>query len=225
MVPKPPHIPYFNWQHLDEQALIERAEAIRGRYLRRRSCRFFSDKWVPEQVIVDLLEIASSAPSGANKQPWHFAAISSASLKSRIRHAAEEEERMFYQERATEEWLKDLAPLGTDWEKPFLETAPWLIVVFKEIYEQGPEGERKKHYYVNESVGIASGFLISAIHELGLVTLTHTPSPMNFLSEILERPPHQKPFLLLPVGYPAEDATVPNLTKKQSEDYSSFYRD
>lgn len=218
-------MPYFNWQALDETALVERASAIRERLLQRRSCRFFSDRAVPEQVIVDLLAIASSAPSGANKQPWHFAAISSASLKSKIRLAAEEEERLFYQERATEEWLRDLAPLGTDWEKPFLETAPWLIVVFKEIYEQSPDGERKKNYYVNESVGIAAGFLISAIHELGLVTLTHTPSPMNFLSEILERPPQQKPFLLLPVGYPAKDATVPNLSKKQSEDYSSFYRD
>lgn len=225
MVLKPPHMPYFNWQALDETALVERASAIRERLLQRRSCRFFSDRAVPEQVIVDLLAIASSAPSGANKQPWHFAAISSASLKSKIRLAAEEEERLFYQERATEEWLRDLAPLGTDWEKPFLETAPWLIVVFKEIYEQSPDGERKKNYYVNESVGIAAGFLISAIHELGLVTLTHTPSPMNFLSEILERPPQQKPFLLLPVGYPAKDATVPNLSKKQSEDYSSFYRD
>lgn len=222
MMSEPPFLPYPAHENLDEEALVERASAIRSRYDRRRSCRYFSDRPIPQAVIEELLKIAASAPSGANKQPWHFVAVSNPELKRKIRLAAEEEERQFYESRATEEWLKDLAPLGTDWQKPFLETAPWLIVVFKAIYGEDEAGNRAKHYYVNESVGIASGFLISAIHELSLVTLTHTPSPMNFLSEILERPVNQKPFLLLPVGYPAEGATVPNISKKTLDEHSSI---
>lgn len=222
MQPKPKFLPYEPTESLSTEDLMLRAKGVSERYLQRRSCRFFSDRPVPREVIEELLRIAASAPSGANKQPWHFVAVANPELKKKIRQAAEEEERLFYEERATEEWLKDLEPLGTDWQKPFLETAPWLIIVFKEIYGEDESGNRNKHYYVNESVGIASGFLISALHELSLVTLTHTPSPMNFLAEILERPPQQKPFLLLPVGYPAEDATVPNITKKALKDHSTI---
>jgi len=217
-----PHIPLEMPSPLTSEDLTNKAEEIHQRYLGRRSCRFFSSKPVPKDVIENLLKIAASAPSGANKQPWHFVAVQSADLKAQIREAAEEEERSFYEERAPKEWLEDLAPLGTDWQKPFLETAPWLIIVFKEIYGEDESGNRNKHYYVNESVGIASGFLISAIHELGLMTLTHTPSPMNFLANILGRPSHQKPFLLLPVGYPADDATVPDIQKKSIKEHSTF---
>lgn len=207
----------YNSEELDRESTL-----LEEHYLKRRSCRFFSDKDVPESVIKNLLSIASSAPSGANKQPWYFVAVRSQDIKDQIRVAAEAEEKLFYEERAPEEWLKDLAPLGTDWQKPFLSVAPWLIIVFKELYGKDESGEKNKHYYVNESVGIASGFLISAIHQLGLCTLTHTPSPMNFLAEILGRPSHQKPFLLLPVGYPADDATVPNIQKKPFEEHSSI---
>lgn len=206
----------------DSEELNRESALLEEHYLKRRSCRFFSDKEVPESVIKNLLSIASSAPSGANKQPWYFVAVRSQDIKDQIRVAAEAEEKLFYEERAPEEWLKDLAPLGTDWQKPFLSIAPWLIIVFKELYGKDESGEKNKHYYVNESVGIASGFLISAIHQLGLCTLTHTPSPMNFLAEILGRPSHQKPFLLLPVGYPADDATVPNIQKKPFEERSSI---
>jgi nitroreductase len=192
-------------------------------YQERRSCRYFSAKAVSRELIENLIKIAASAPSGAHKQPWHFVAISEPDLKRKIRLAAEKEERAFYEARASEDWLKDLAPIGTDANKEFLETAPWLIVVFKRSYNVSANGEKSKNYYVNESVGIASGFLISAIHHLGLATLTHTPSPMNFLSELLARPSEEKPFLLLPVGYAATDAEVPNLERKNFEDLSEFY--
>lgn len=211
----------FEIKYNSEELALESA-LLEEHYNKRRSCRFFSEKEVPESVIRHLLNIASSAPSGANKQPWYFVAVRSQDLKDKIREAAEAEEKLFYEERAPEEWLKDLAPLGTDWQKPFLSVAPWLIIVFKELYGKDEHGEKNKHYYVNESVGIASGFLISAIHQIGLCTLTHTPSPMNFLAEILGRPNHQKPFLLLPVGYPADDATVPNIQKKAFEEHSSI---
>ncbi len=219
---KPAFIPLDLKINYKGEELELQSSRLKEQYLQRRSCRFFSDKAVPEAVIRDLLNIAASAPSGANKQPWYFVAVSSQELKDKIREAAEAEEKLFYEERATEEWLKDLAPLGTDWEKPFLSVAPWLIIVFKELYGKDESGEKFKHYYVNESVGIASGFLISAINHLGLTTLTHTPSPMNFLSDILGRPSHQKPFLLLPVGYPAEDALVPNLEKKHFYEHSQI---
>ncbi|WP_417590280.1 nitroreductase family protein [Owenweeksia hongkongensis] len=187
----------------------------------RRSVREFEEKDVPKEVIENLIKTASTAPSGAHKQPWTFVAVSGKELKKKIRAAAEAEEMDFYNNRATEEWLKDLAPLGTNWSKPFLENAPWLIVVFKKVYDELPEG-RAKNYYVQESVGIASGFLISAIHNAGLVTLTHTPSPMNFLSDILERPANEKPFLLLPVGYPSRHAQVPDLERKPLDEVSVF---
>lgn len=176
----------------------------------RRSCRFFSDRPVSRETIEWCIRAAGSAPSGANKQPWRFVCVQDPSIKQRIRTAAEVEEREFYQRRATPEWLADLAPLGTDHAKPFLTTAPWLIVVFKLAHtDQGGQV-----YYLNESVGIATGLLIAAIHAAGLVTLTHTPSPMGFLSHVLERPPHERPFLLLPVGFPAPDATVPDIQRK-----------
>lgn len=189
---------------------------------KRRSVRDFSSKKVSKRVIENIITTASSAPSGANMQPWTFCAISSDIIKKEIRIAAEEEERLNYKERMSDEWLEDLAPLGTDEHKPFLEIAPWLIVIFKKSYEL--EGEqKKKHYYVNESVGLAAGFLIQAIHQAGLVTLTHTPSPMNFLSKILKRPSNERPFLLLPVGYPAEDAKVPKIEKKPLNEVSVWY--
>lgn len=189
----------------------------------RRSVRFFSDTPVPRKVVENILMIASSAPSGANKQPWVFCAINNFEVKKKIREAAEAEEYESYNGRMNEEWLEDLKPFATDWHKPFLETAPWIIVVFKEVYGVGDDGKKKQNYYVNESVGIACGFLINAIHELGLVTLTHTPSPMNFLSKLLGRPSNERPYLLLPVGYPADDATVPDIKKKTSEEVIFWY--
>ncbi len=180
----------------------------------RRSVRFFSDRPVSREVIEWCVRAAGSAPSGANKQPWRFVAVSDAALKHRIREAAEAEEREFYERRATPEWLADLAPLQTGPEKPFLEVAPWLIVVFK-LMKSDDGGQV---YYANESVGIAAGMLITAIHLAGLVTLTHTPSPMGFLAKVLERPSHERPYLLLPVGYPAEDCMVPDITRKGLEE-------
>ena len=203
-----------------ESELLSKSAALRELMEQRRSLRFFSSREVPEQVIQDLIMTASSAPSGANKQPWSFVAISGTDLKKKIRKAAEKEEREFYEHRAPDSWLKDLEPFGTDANKPFLETAPWLIVVFRENVD--PMGG--KNYYVQESVGIACGFLIAAIHQIGLVTLTHTPSPMNFLSSLLERPANEKPYLLLPLGYPAEDATVPVIEKKSLEEVAQFHR-
>lgn len=182
----------------------------------RRSVRFFSDRPVSEETIRNLIAAAGTSPSGANKQPWRFVAIRDAEVKRQIRVAAEEEEREFYARRATPEWLADLAPLGTDPSKPFLENAPWVIAVFKLMRTDADErGEQAQVYYVNESVGIATGILIAGIHQAGLVTLTHTPSPMGFLSTVLERAAHERPFLLLPVGYPAEWATVPDISRKE----------
>lgn len=214
------HIPFHQAEKPSESELEGRAAHFRQQMESRRSLRFFSDQAVPEKVIEHLIMTASTAPSGANKQPWWFAAISNSDLKKRIRTAAEKEEMAFYSGRAPEAWLKDLEPLGTDASKPFLEEAPWLIVAFKQ--NKGADGS--KHYYVQESVGIACGFLIAAIHQAGLVTLTHTPSPMQFLADILERPDYEKPFLLLPVGFAAENATVPALKKKTLEEVSGFYR-
>ncbi len=185
----------------------------------RRSIRDFSDKPIPKEVVEKLILTASTAPSGAHKQPWTFCAVQDPSVKKAIREAAEKEEYDSYKGRMTEQWLKDLAPLGTDWEKPFLETAPWLIIVFA----QSTGVNKEKHYYVQESVGIACGFLIAAIHEAGLVTLTHTPSPMNFLKSILKRPNNERPFLLLPVGYAADEVYVPDIQRKGLEDVAIFY--
>lgn len=185
----------------------------------RRSVRYFSDRPVSEEVIRWCVMTAGTAPSGANKQPWRFVAVADAGLKKKIREAAEAEEREFYSRRATPEWLADLAPLGTDADKSFLEVAPWLIVVFKLVKDDpDAQGHQGKTYYTDESVGIATGMLISAIHRAGLVTLTHTPSPMGFLATVLGRPAHERAFLLLPVGYPAPDAVVPDIGRKPIDD-------
>ncbi len=190
---------------------------------KRRSIRDFSATPIPREIIADVILTASSAPSGAHKQPWTFCAISSPSLKKKIRVAAEKEEKINYESRMSESWKHDLEPFGTDWRKPFLEIAPWLIIVFKKSYDLMPDGQKKKNYYVNESVGIATGFLIAAIHNAGLAALTHTPSPMNFLEKILDRPQNERAFLLIPVGYPSENAKVPDITRKKLEDISVFY--
>lgn len=180
---------------------------------RRRSLREFSDKEVPFEIIENIIRTASTAPSGAHKQPWTFCVVSSPLLKKEIRKAAEKEEYENYHGRMSDDWLKDLEKFETDWHKEFLEIAPYLIVVFKRSYEL-VGGKKEKNYYVNESVGLACGMLLSAIHHVGLVALTHTPSPMNFLSELLERPENEKPFLLIPIGYPADNAKVPRLERK-----------
>lgn len=180
----------------------------------RRTVRDFSDKPIPESTIENILLSASSAPSGAHKQPWTFCVVKSPEVKKQIRVAAEKEEKYSYENRMTEEWLKDLQPIGTDWQKPFLETAPYLIVIFKRSYELEKDNSKHQNYYVTESCGIACGFLLTAIHNAGLVALTHTPSPMNFLSKLLNRPDNEKPFLLVPVGYPAEECWVPDLNRK-----------
>ena len=208
-----PHVPH-DFSLLPEEEMERRAEAFYHDLDRRRSIRDFSDRPVPHRLVELAIRTASTAPSGAHKQPWTFVAVHDAEVKRRIREAAEEEERTFYEERATDEWLNALAPIGTDWRKPFLETAPWVVVLFAQTYGFGEDGEKEKHYYVQESCGIAAGMFIVALHRMGLATLTHTPSPMGFLNEILGRPKHERPFILFPVGYPADDATVPDLERK-----------
>jgi iodotyrosine deiodinase len=189
---------------------------------KRRSMRMFSDKPVPKEVIENLIRTASTAPSGAHQQPWAFCAVSSAEIKSKIREAAEKEEYENYHGRMSDRWLKDLKPFGTDHIKPFLEIAPWLIIVMKRSYEI-VDGEKKNNYYATESVGLATGVLLTAIHNAGLVALTHTPSPMNFLSKVLDRPENEKPFLLIPVGYAAASAQVPKLERKALGQMAVFY--
>ncbi len=189
---------------------------------RRRSVRDFSERMVPREVIAHCIRTAGTAPSGANMQPWHFVVVSDATLKKRIQQAAEEEEREFYHRRASQEWLGALAPLGTDEHKPFLESAPYLIAIFAQTHGVGADNQPVKHYYVQESVGIATGLLIAALHHAGLATLTHTPSPMRFLNELLGRPAHERPFLLLVVGYPAPDAQVPRITRKSLDEIATF---
>jgi nitroreductase len=204
-------------------AMLDRATRFNQLMQRRRSVRMFSDRPVAREVIEHCLAAGASAPSGANLQPWHFVAIADSRTKTRIRMAAEEEERLFYAQRAPKEWLDALAPLGTDSDKPFLEIAPWLIAVFAQKWSRLPDGRKVKHYYPNESVGIATGFLLAALHECGLVALTHTPSPMGFLNEILERPADsERPFLLLVVGYPAENCVVPDIKRKPLADVVTF---
>lgn len=212
----------LDFHPLPEAEMLGRAERFSAELRRRRTVRDFSDKPVPREVVGACLLAAGSAPNGANLQPWHFVVVQSPEVKRRLREAAETEEREFYEKRATPEWLADLAPLGTDWRKPFLETAPLLIAVFGQSYGHHAGGERRKHYYVTESVGIAVGFLIAALHHAGLATLTHTPSPMGFLNEVLHRPLSERPFVLLVVGYPAENARVPDIRKKPLEEIASF---
>jgi nitroreductase len=205
--------------------MAARAHSFYEELRRRRSVRDYAPRPVDRAVIEDCLRAAGTAPSGANLQPWHFVAVSDPAVKHQIRVAAEEEEREFYGGRAPQEWLDALAPIGTDAHKPFLEIAPYLIAIFAQSYgiaEDGNEIRRIKHYYVTESVGIATGMLITALHHAGLATLTHTPSPMKFLNEILGRPDNERPFLLLVVGYPAVDATVPQITKKPLDAFATF---
>ena len=204
----------FQPERLDEKTILEKAEAFLALMKGRRTVRHFSEDPIPKGILDKIIETASTAPSGANKQPWTFCVVTDPKIKSEIRLAAEKEEHENYHQRMSEEWLRDLAPLGTDENKPFLEIAPALIVVFKRIYELDVEGKKHQNYYVQESVGIASGFLIAAIHNAGLVCLTHTPSPMNFLEKILNRPVNERAYLLIPVGFPAPDATVPDISKK-----------
>ena len=216
-----PHI-HFNHESFDENEMIERSQSYFEWMNQRRTIRDISNRPVPKQVIEKLVMTASSAPSGAHKQPWTFCLVSDTKIKSKIRVAAEKEEYQSYNSRMSQEWLDDLKAFGTDWHKPFLEQAPWLIIVFKKVYDLD-NGKKRTNYYVNESVGIACGLLIAAIHQAGLVALTHTPSPMNFLSEVLKRPENERPFLLVPVGYPDEEAYVPDLKRKPLEEVAVFY--
>ena len=205
-----------------QQEMLERARTFRELASRRRSVRDFSGEPVPREVIEQCLLAAGSAPSGANRQPWHFCVVANPAIKRQIREGAEQEEREFYQRRAPDDWLEALAPLGTDDKKPFLETAPFLIVVFAEKYGLDDKGNKLKNYYVPESVGIATGVLINALHHAGLATLTHTPSPMKFLNSILHRPQREKPTMILVVGYPAPDARVPDIRRKTLPEIASF---
>lgn len=203
--------------------MLRRSRELHQFMERRRTIRDFSDKPVPYEVIEHIIMTASTAPSGAHKQPWTFCVVSNPELKRKIREAAEKEEFENYNSRMPEDWLEDLQPFGTDWHKPFLETAPYLIVLFKRPYEL-EAGEKRKNYYVNESVGLAAGFLLAAIHNAGLAAVTHTPSPMNFLHSILQRPENERAFLLIPVGYPAPDVQVPDLSRKPKDKVLVPYR-
>ncbi len=216
------HIAY-QYDTPNQEELIQKSESFYQTLDQRRSVRDFSDTPVPKEVIENIIKAASTAPSGAHKQPWTFCVISNPELKTQIRNAAEVEEKKSYEDRMSESWKKDLAPLGTDMNKPFLEISPWLIIVFKKAYDFDENGQKHNNYYVNESVGIACGMLISAIHNAGLGTLTHTPSPMNFLAKILKRPSNERAFLLLPVGYPKFPTYVPDIKRKELEEVSEFY--
>jgi len=215
-------VPLPGWTERPEEEMQARAAAFYEEMRRRRSVRDFSPRPVPDGVIEDCLRTPGTAPSGANRQPWHFVVVRDPERKRRIREAAEREELSFYRERAPDDWLEALAPLGPDERKPFLETAPCLIAIFARSFGVEADGSRVKHYYVQESVGIATGFLIAALHGAGLATLTHTPSPMGFLNEILERPPNERPFLLLVAGYPASGARVPDIRRKGLEEIADF---
>ncbi len=204
----------LSFRRYPEEEMRERARSLDGELQRRRSVRHFSSEPVPLDVVDRCIETAGSAPSGAHKQPWTFVVVTDPELKRAIRVAAEEEERENYSGRMNPEWIEDLEPLGTDANKPFLEEAPALIVVLRQAWGGEEDGERRQHYYTHESVGLASGFLLAALHHAGLATLTHTPSPMGFLAKVLGRPSSEKPFLLIPVGYPAEGCEVPDLVRK-----------
>ena len=211
----------LDFKEFSKEEMLARSTSFLNDIVSRRTVREFSDRPVPIEVIENCIKSAASAPSGANKQPWQFVIVQDPEVKSKIREEAEVEEKEFYGHRATKEWLEDLNQFGTDWHKPFLEIAPYLIVVFRQIYDVEDDGSHRKNYYVSESVGIASGFLLAALHNAGLATLTHTPSPMNFLGEILERPANEKAYLLIPVGYPDDDAEVPEITKKPFDEIST----
>ena len=213
----------LNAPTINAETMIERSKAFFAAMQTRRTVRDFSDRPVPKRVIEHILETASSAPSGANKQPWTFCVVSNPEIKHQIREAAEKEEYENYHGRMSDDWLDDLKKFGTDHIKEFLDVAPYLIIVFKKAYDVGVDGEKEKNYYVNESVGLACGFLLAAIHNAGLVSVTHTPSPMNFLQKVLDRPVNERAFLLIPVGYPAEDAKVPAIKRKTLEEFSVWY--
>jgi len=220
---QPKLIPLPGYTEYPPEEMLARARRFSEEMQRRRTVRDFSSRPVPRTVIEECLRAAGSAPSGANQQPWHFVAVSDPAVKQRIRAAAEAEEREFYEHRAPPEWLEVLAPLGTDANKPFLETAPWLIAVFIRRFERLADGAKRKHYYTDESVGLATGLLLTAIHHAGLVSLTHTPSPMKFLNEILRRPRDiERPFLLLVVGYPDAGASVPDISRKPLAEIATF---
>lgn len=216
-----PYIDYSKETYSEEE-MLNRSKTFYEWMDKRRTVREFSEKSIPKRVIENILLSASTAPSGAHKQPWTFCVVFNPEIKKQIRIEAEKEEFESYNGRMTAEWLEDLAPLGTDWHKPFLEKAPALIVVFKRVYEFSEKG-KKNNYYVTESVGLAAGFLLAAIHDAGLVALTHTPSPMNFLSKILERPENERPFLLIPIGYPLKKTQVPDLQRKSIKEIAQFY--
>jgi len=219
---KHPFIP-FKQEEVSEEKMIENSRSFYGWADKRRSVRDFSSKPVPKEVMENCIMTASTAPSGAHKQPWTFCLISNAELKSRLRELAEEEERKSYEGRMSDVWLKDLEPLGTDSVKEFIDIAPWIVIVMKRPYELEEDGTKHQNYYVNESVGLASGFFLMAVHNAGLVALTHTPSPMNFIAKALERPDNERPFLLIPVGYPAENAEVPDLSRKSKDEVIEYY--
>jgi len=212
----------LNYQEKSQEEMIAISESFYLDMKKRRTVRKFSDRLIPDEVIKNALLAAATAPSGANMQPWHFVVVTNPEIKKEIRKAAEKEEKTFYQRRAPEEWLRALLPLGTDENKPFLETAPCLIVVFLKKVTLDEEGNEHKNYYINESVGIATGILITALHLSGLATLTHTPSPMKFLNKILERPDTERPFLILVTGYPSGNSKVPVITKYQLDQVASF---
>jgi iodotyrosine deiodinase len=215
-------LPLASYREYSPEQMKRRAASFKEEMLRRRTVRQFSSRPVPRQLIEDCLLAAGSAPSGANLQPWQFVVVSDALLKRQIREAAEKEEYAFYHGRAPQEWLDALEPLGTDEHKPYLEMAPYLIIIFGKSFELLADGRKVKNYYTSESVGIATGMLIAAIHHAGLVSLTHTPSPMGFLNKLLQRPAQERPFLILVVGYPGEDARVPDIGKKSLEQIATF---
>jgi nitroreductase len=217
-----PTIPLVGYEERPIEEMRQRLNDFYAEMNRRRTVRDISDRLVPKDIIETALKVANTAPSGANLQPWHFAVVSGPQTKRRIREAAEVEEKEFYSHRASPEWLAALEPLGTDSNKPFLETAPYLIAVFLQKFGHLPDGRKVKHYYPVESTGLATGMLITALHRAGLATLTHTPSPMKFLNQILGRPTSERPFLLLVTGYPAADAEVPDISRKSLEDFTSF---
>lgn len=216
------YVPHSDYREYPVDEMRNRAHSFYEDMKRRRTVRHFSNRPVPLEIIQDCLLAAGTAPNGANKQPWHFVVVSDPEVKKEIRKGAEKEEKEFYERRATDEWLEALEPLGTDSNKPFLEEAPYLIAIFSQSYGLKVDGEKETHYYVKESVGIATGILITAIHNAGLVSLTHTPSPMGFLNDILDRPDNERPFLLLVVGYPKDDVQVPDITKKPLDEIASF---
>ena len=219
---QPKFIPFKDPHNYPEEEMLKRSGEFYFIMKQRRTIREFSDKPVVREVIENCIATAGTAPNGANMQPWHFVVVSDKKIKKEIREAAEVEEKLFYSERATQEWLDALAPFGTDEHKPFLETAPYLIVIFAKRFDILPDGRQVKNYYTSESVGIATGMLITAIHNAGLVSLTHTPSPMNFLNDILKRPSNEKPYLILVVGHPSGNAKVPNIQKKPLKEIMEF---